>query len=272
MKTSNIFNTLRPWINQKLGVSVDLADSDPVPVYGTDARNTGPPLWAAKRGEQAIVTARGEWVEPLKPVVAELVPDELFSVFGAYQLSRVLLPNGFGVWGPSWFYVGDENSFHPTQDDRTVHLEPDEMAEIVDRRVFWHCFEDDAIAGFGIFDDQRRLIALAAVHAGEDALWEIGMDVAPEAKGRGLGRAVVSAAGAWILEQNRLILATTAPWNVPSARTLRAVGLQFIMSAMVSMPAPFRVPPQPLGSPAPGVEIYNYYPDWAMNGEIQSSL
>ena len=34
-------------------------------------------------------------------------------------------------------------------------------------------------------------------------------------------------------------------------------------------PGVLKVPPQPLGLPYPGAEIYNLYPDWAMNREIQ---
>lgn len=204
-------------------------------------------------------------------IVSRLSLDELFSTFGAYELARVLLPDGCGVWGPSWFYVGDEGCFRSVQDDRPVQLSADELAETVDHRIFWHCFQDEALAGFGIFEGSK-LAALATVRAEDDRIWEIGVDAAPEAKGRGLGRAVVSAAGRWILENNRFVLATTAPWNVRSARTLRSVGLQFIMSVMIGDPGPFYIAPQPLGSPYPGAEMYNYYPDWAINKEIKPPL
>jgi RimJ/RimL family protein N-acetyltransferase len=268
MKAADFINTLRPWLDAKLGVSLDLASEPPTPVYSQTTGAT--PLCAMGLGERGIVTAHPQWVEPLKPIVANLTLDELFSVFGGYELSRVLLPDGFGVWGPSWVYVGDSHCFRPAEDTRPVHLTPEELDDIVDWRIFWHCFEDDAVASFGIFDDDRQLLALASVRAEHDQIWEIGMDVVSGAKGGGLGRAVVSAAGKWILEQGRFVLATTAPWNVPSARTLRSVGLQFIMSVMMSMRAPYRVPPQPLGSPRPDVEIYNYYPDWAINKGILS--
>ena len=127
-------------------------------------------------------------------------------------------------------------------------LSAEELVETVDHRIFWHCFEDEAMTGFGIFED-GKLASLAAVRAEDDRVWEIGIDTAPEAKGRGLGRAVTSAAGRWILENNRFVFASTAPWNVRSARTLRSVGLQFIMSVMIGMPGPFYAAPQPLGTP-----------------------
>ena len=143
MKASHLINAFHPWLDAKLGVSLDSAGSDPVPVCESEPRLTGlPPLWAVKIGERGLVTTRPEWVEGLGPIVSRLSLDELFSTFGAYELARVLLPNGFGVWGPSWYFVGNDDCFCPVQDARPVRLEADELAEKIDRRIFWHCFPD----------------------------------------------------------------------------------------------------------------------------------
>jgi GNAT superfamily N-acetyltransferase len=199
--------------------------------------------------------------------VESLHPDLLFSTFGASELARVTLPYGFGVWGPAWLLFADEASWRPIEDDRPVQLNRPELAG-VDYDIFWHCEADGPLAGFGIFED-GRLVALATVRDDGDPVWEIGMDVAPDSKGRGLGRAVVNAAGRWILENGRLILATTAPFNVPSTRTLRSLGLRYLLSEMKGREGLFQVPPQPLGSPYPGAKVYDYYPRWAMNQGIQ---
>ena len=63
-----------------------------------------------------------QWLEQLEPIVKNLSLDELFSTFGGYELARVLLPDGYGVWGPSWFYIGDEICFRDAGDDRPVQL------------------------------------------------------------------------------------------------------------------------------------------------------
>ena len=57
-------------------------------------------------------------------------------------------------------------------------------------------------------------------------------------------------------------------FNVPSARTLRSVGLQYAFMDMRVLPGPFKVPAQPLGRPYPGAQVYDYYPRWAMNQDI----
>ena len=95
------------------------------------------------------------------------------------------------------------------------------------------------------------------------------MDVVPGAKGRGLGRSVVTAAAQWILKNGRTVMASVGPPNVPSARTLRSVGLRYLMSDLRGVEGPFRVPPQSLGRPYPGAPIYDSYPRWAVNQDIQ---
>jgi RimJ/RimL family protein N-acetyltransferase len=198
--------------------------------------------------------------------VEALSGEELFSVFGAYELSRVTLPHGYGVWGPSFFYLADAPSFLAPADPRVARLTPEQMSQ-VDPGLFWHCTLEPPSVGFGIRLD-GALVALATVQPDASAVWEVGIDVVPDAKGCGLGRAVFGAAGRFILEQGRLVLGTVAPWNIPSTRTMRRLGMRHVMTALTTIPAPMRVPPQPLGAPLPGVELRNYYPDWAMNRSI----
>ena len=139
---------------------------------------------------------------------------------------------------------------------------------MADASIFWHCHWHQAAACFGI-PINGELVALATVNDRGGSVYEIEVDVAPANGLSGLGRAVVSAAGRWILQQGGLILATTAPWNIPSARLLRSVGLRYVLCDMVGQRGPFRVPPQPLGKPRPDTNLQNHYPDWAINQQIQ---
>jgi hypothetical protein len=255
-----------PWFEARLGVSLDLATSGAIPLVAVGEARRSQPLWAVRLGGCCLVTAKPEWVGPLRPVVESLTGDELFSVFGAVELSRVTLPDGFGAWGPTWYYVADAPSFRGDSDPRVVTLTAQQIAAI-DPEVFWHCRLGPEATYFGVYDE-GDLTALAGAQPDDSEVWEISVDVAPRAKQRGLGRAVVGTAGRFILGQGRLMLAATAPWNVPSARLMRSLGMQLVLSDMRTMPAPFRVPPQVLGSPLPGAQMRHYYPDWGMNREI----
>lgn len=269
MSSEKLNQSIKSWQESRLGLSPEPTVNGSVPVLARPSTTTGGDggLTAARMGGRSVIVAREEWVEPLEMVTAGMHPDLLFTVFGAYELSRVTLPDGFAVWGPNWYMFSDRDSWHGRADGRVTRLESTTLGEI-DFELFWHCFGPDSLAAFAVYED-GELSALATVKGRGEPFMEIGVDVVKSAQASGLGMAVVSAAGDWILEQGRLPMATVAPFNVPSTRTLRRVGLEYGMTEMSTAAGPFRVPPQPMGRPAPGVEIFNYYPDWAMNQEIR---
>ena len=263
------FAPLRTALEEKLGASLDVMASAPVPVLASAQRSPElRPLWALRSGNRGLVSVQEQWVEPLQAVVNGLALDELFSIFGAYELSKITLSDGVALWGPSMYYFGDERTLRPSLEAGAVQFEVEELRRSIDCEIFWHCSLDEALTGFGVVEE-GEIVALAVVVPTFEQIWEIGMEVAPRAKGRGLGRAVVGAAGRWIVQNERLVMATVAPWNVPSTRTLRSVGLNYVLMSMDTLAGHFHVPPQPLGHPRPGEALYNHYPNWAMNQDIR---
>ena len=269
MSDQTLLKSLELWTERRYGIPVSALGLDPVPVLSAGEAGTDrPPVSAVKIGDAAAVVARSDLVEGLRPVVSKLHPDLLFASLGCYELSRVTLPEGFGVWGPSWFLFGDESTVHPATDERPVQVSESDLVD-ADREIFWHTHIEGSLGRFAVFED-GRLAALATVEDKGEPVWEIGMDVAPDARARGLGRAVVAAAASWILQNGRTPMASVGGFNIPSARTLRSVGLRYLMSDLHSMDGPFRVPPQPLGRPYSEAPLYDYYPRWAMNQDIQT--
>jgi acetyltransferase (GNAT) family protein len=262
------FEPLQAWVEGELGMGCDATGVDPVPVVAAAPRNAGDwALWGVRWGERGILTTRSCWLDRLQGVVQGLTIDELFSTFGAYEIARVTLPDGVGVWGPSWYFAGDERHCCPQEDARVTQLTRDGLHASVDSRAFWHCFLDRAVVGFGR-TEEGAMAALATVRPEADGVWMVGVDVVPGVRCRALGKAVAGAACRWIMEQGGIILAKSAPWNVPSVRLFRALGLRHVLSDMVGMSGPFKVPPQQLGSPYAGATVHNAYPAWAMNQSI----
>ena len=147
MADERLLEMAQPWIENQLGVPLSQmsGDSTPVVPIGTEAHG---PLRGLKIGERTIVACRSEWVDRLQVIVDDLDPDLLFSMFGAYELARVTLRDDVGIWGPSWYLFGDEQTWRPLKDDRVVMLGPEELKG-VDYRFFWHC-DPGALAGFAI--------------------------------------------------------------------------------------------------------------------------
>ena len=257
-------------IESTVGAGLDAFGSDPIPVVGQPPDAGGLALAAIRLDRGSLVSARNEWLEKLRPVVTNLHADLLFSTFGAYELARVIQADGQSAWGPVFFFFGDASTWNDPADPRVFQLSQDDLAA-VDYQRFWHCYYGEAHDGYGLMQD-GELVALAAVLHHAEGVEEIGMDVMPEARGRGVGRAVVGAAGTAIIERGNLALATTSPWNVPSARTLRSAGLRYSYTQMMSFDGfdgAFPMPAQPLGRPYPGARMVNYYPAWAMNQDVE---
>ncbi len=269
MTNAPLFERLEPWIEGYLGAPLSALGGPPAPVAVREEAHGGDPLTALRLGERAaVVVTDPEWPAKLRPVVARTHPDMLFSAFGCYELTRALSEEGISVWGPNWHLFGDEAAVMAAAgpvEDAVEAVPPEELAR-VDFDLFWHC-RLRSVAAFGVHED-GELAALATVVDRGGPVLEIGMEVAPGAKGRGLGRAVVAAAARWIVESGSVALATVAGFNVPSARTLRSVGLEYIFMDLEGKRGPVMVPPQTLGAPHPGAKLYDYYPGWAMNQDI----
>lgn len=264
-----------PWVEKQLGRPLNQNGGWPeVDISESTDKN---PFVLFRTGMAVHGVVCEEWLDDVRAVSESLHPDLLFSPVGCYDLSRITLkvpargthPGGTGIWGPVPAYVADSEMWKPIDTGSVIKLSPHQLSE-VDWKTFWHCYEKDRLTAFGIYES-GNLVALATVKDDGAGLMEIGVDVSPEAKGRRLGSAVVSAVGNWVLDNDGTIFATAAAWNVPSTRNLRSLGMEYAFSGLWAEPAPFRQPPQTLGSPAPGVEMINHYPDWATNKDIKPS-
>ncbi len=265
-----LFELVRPWIEDTLGCPFPDVDSEALVVSAPD-QEQGQPVFGVRRNMQSVFAVRDEWVAPITELAAQMHPDLLFSVTGAYDLSRITLGDGVAIWGPVPCYSADESTWSPKPGSTAVRLTLEQVAA-VDFKIFWHCAgAQDAIAHFGIYDD-NRLVALTSVTDQGFNVYEIGIDVAPDVKLQGFGSSVLSVTGDWVLEQGATIFASVALWNVPSGRNMRRRGLRYVYSVMQGSFGPFKVPPQPLGTPMPGMLIHDQYPRWSMNKAIQERV
>lgn len=266
MISGKLRKKITPWTERLIGVPLSKLGGHPTPVLTPQWEpKDGHPLIVVQIGDRGALVATPELCDAVRPIMGDLHRDLIFSPFGTYELARATLPFGITVWGPSFFLFGDKTTVKPADDDRVVQVGDSELAE-VDYNIFWHC-RRNALAGFAIYEGDD-LAALATVVDHGDPVWEIGMEAHPNAQGKGLGHAVVKAAANWILENEKIALATVGTFNIPSARTLRSVGLRYAFMIVEGEPGPFRVPPQPLGSPRANEILYNFYPDWAINKDI----
>lgn len=258
---------VRPWIESSLGYELPAAGDFEQKIGVAPDNDDALPFYAVRIDNTVAVAARAEWLDDLRPILADLHPDMLFSVAGTYELSRVTLPDGVAVWGPVPCYVANSKTWRPVSSGAAVKLNESQVAD-VDWDLFWHVAGPTGLVHFGVYEDGELMAVASASDKGHN-IYEIGVEARPDSKGRGLGSVVVSAAGNWILDQGAVMFASAAHWNVPSGRNLRRLGMRYTYSALISWEGEFQVQPQPLGQPLPGHAVYNFYPSWAMNKDIR---
>lgn len=89
------------------------------------------------------------------------------------------------------------------------------------------------VLGCGAYDGER-LIGLAACSADGDTMWQIGIDVLPEYRRRGIAKALVTRLASEILARGKVPFYCCAWANVRSARTACASGLRPAWMAMTA--------------------------------------
>ena len=91
------------------------------------------------------------------------------------------------------------------------------------------------VLGCGAYDGDR-LIGLAACSADGDTMWQIGIDVLPAYRRRGIAKALVTRLAAEILARGKVPFYCCAWANVKSARTALSCGLRPAWMAMTARP------------------------------------
>ena len=228
------------------------------------------PFRAVKINGKTAFTANKYIIKNLEPIISKLSTDEIFSTFGSFELSKITLPFGYGVWGPTWFMFTDTFCFDFSKDINVIDINEIEILKI-DNKIFWHVAILESIKSYGVYKN-NNLIAVSTVQDRGDDVYEISMDVHPNAQSSGLGKALVSKAVNYVISLDKIAMASVGIFNIPSNRTLRSVGMEMLITDMKGLPGDFMIEPQPLGEPAPGYTVLNRYPYWAMNQNIKENF
>ena len=71
MNASNLIEALRPWLDEKIGAKLDLIGSEPIPVLRLRKERQ---VRYSRQGLVSVALSQHnrKWLEPLKPIVANL--------------------------------------------------------------------------------------------------------------------------------------------------------------------------------------------------------
>ncbi len=207
-----------------------------------------PPLFQmATTGQGVVISAHPSLHQELEQWVGDSQGHRLFEYSKLTELDGILAPHG-------WKVSGVFHMFLPKREFTAVSLprgfsfpwyDGETVKSLYPNRLFPNAISEqenplrpDVIAVGAM--DRNELVALAGASADGEELWQVGIDVLPGYRGKGLGKALVSALCAGIAQQGKVPFYGTAPANLHSQNI--AVGCGFF-------PAWVEVTTQPIEEP-----------------------
>jgi predicted GNAT family acetyltransferase len=162
------------------------------------------------------------------------------------RMAELVRPEGLLLYGPfPRFAVSHSTVTHvEAPDSYSVRVVGQEGADAIGQRARWH----NAIYKVPTETARPTMIAAIAEREGEIVgvcgassdspfMWQLGIDVSPEHRGRGIAPALTSAVAEAVLDVGKLPYYGTSASNIPSMRTALAAGFKPTWVEVLSRPA-----------------------------------
>jgi GNAT superfamily N-acetyltransferase len=192
----------------------------------------GKPLYAVTMGAGVVVSTHPQRIAWLRATLGERPRDAIFSAATIGELARYVARDRQELCGPNATYVCAPDTFRSpaAPDGVTITLhEGDAVADLYRHEGFGHALayrrnelRPDVAAA--VASQAGMIVGIAAASADCDALWQIGIDVVPAARGAGIGRALVGRLTALIFDRGRIPYYATAVSNLRSASVALSLG------------------------------------------------
>ena len=173
-------------------------------------------------GHCVVASVAPELTEAVEAYILKFPPEHCFETPNLHVLMQALRPHGYDVcfmaeyWLPDVEVLAAQPSPYPTR-----LLFPEDFAAL-----YVPAFSNALCAGRQQLDriavgayDGDRLIALAGASADCDTMWQIGIDVLPEYRRKGIASALASRLAMEILQRDIVPFYCCAWSNIGSART-----------------------------------------------------
>jgi GNAT superfamily N-acetyltransferase len=205
-------------------------------------RRPAKPLLVVTMGAGVVASCHPERLEWLRDLLAGQRRDAIFGASIIAQLAQAVAEDGHWLAGPDLAYVCSRADFRPAAAPlpggvEIAVVERDGMAALYAHEGFHNALGyslmhpcPDMLATVATRDG--AVVGVAGASADCDTLWQIGVDVVPEARGAGLGRALVSRLTDAVFDAGRVPYYTTAVSNIASRSLALGLGYRPVWTAM----------------------------------------
>jgi GNAT superfamily N-acetyltransferase len=189
-------------------------------------------LSAVTLGQGVVVSCDEFYYDWALENLPSLSREEVFAAGTVARLVEIAAACGQRIAGPTLKTVCTPDSFQMCAPPSCIALERfrgDEIRALYEHAGFTNALSYDpssprpdviAVAA----KEGAQIVGIAGVSADCDTLWQVGIDVLVTHRNRGIAKALVAAATELVFDADRIPYSASAISNLPSARTLAAVG------------------------------------------------
>jgi len=189
-------------------------------------------LTIATMGAAAVVAATPTWMPWATELFGEADPREIFGARLLGAAARRVSRHSRSLHGPLLYACASRTDWRAREAPRGYRvtvggaelMEPLSSHEWPNAASPRAAVQGRAVAVAAVATERDRVAGVATATSDSDDLWQIGVDVRAEQRGRGLGAALTSRVTDAVLGAGRVPYYGTAPDNVASRRVAHAVG------------------------------------------------
>lgn len=189
-------------------------------------------LLVVTMGAGVAVASHPERSAWLRKTLQGLERDDVFSASTIAKLAQYVSRDRQELFGPYPKYVCSTESFRPVDAPTDVQIsvvEREGMSDLYRHTGFTHALQ------YQMDDPRPDMVATVATRGGEilgvagadlscEAMWELGIDVVDAARGKGIGRALVSTLTETVLDRGRVPHYSAAISNIRSRNVAVSLG------------------------------------------------
>lgn len=185
-------------------------------------------------GAGVIVTATPKWMRWVTGLFRNVKPDEAFGMELLGECATRARGHAHRLNGPQLFHVTSVQDWRPAREipaQYRIEVGGKELLRSLDQSNFSHARIDPRLFRQGrdvpvaaLAMHHEEVVGVATFSTDSDSLWQIGIDVIREHRGRGLGAALTSRAARVVLDRGRVPYYATSAANITSRRTAQSAG------------------------------------------------
>jgi len=183
-------------------------------------------------GRGVVVSCSADRLRWARTNLKSCSPEALFYALAMARMEKYVARDHQTMFGPELKYICTQDSFQP------YHLGGELRVDLIREERIRQIYRNNQFPNaLGRRHDPQRprllgcsaehdgtTVGLAAASADSDSMWQVGIDMLPDYRNRGIGKALVSQLTEALFKIGKLPYYSTAISNIPSRRLAISVG------------------------------------------------